>query len=75
MGNFSRKASPHPSKAFKKGINFTNLVLKNGETPPFSIVKWLLFLLSYVKLFAELSLEKATRRRHASPAPPRQIKI
>jgi len=31
VGNFSRKASPHPSKAFKKGINFTNLVLLNDE--------------------------------------------
>jgi len=70
VGNFSRKASPHPSKAFKKGINFTNLVLKNGETMPFSIVKWLLFLLSYVKLFAKLFLEKACRRRHASPPHP-----
>jgi len=71
------------SKTFKKGIKFTNLVLKNGETMPFSIVKWLLFQLSYVKLFAKLFLEKACRRRHATsalahevaPASPRQIKI
>ena len=54
-------ASPHPSKAFKKGINCTNLVLKNGETPPFSIVKWLLFLLSYVKLFAKPMFSQKTR--------------
>jgi hypothetical protein len=31
VGNFSRKASPHPSKAFKKGLFFTNLVQLNDE--------------------------------------------
>jgi len=49
------------SKTFEKGISCTNLVLKNGKTPPFSIVKRLLFLLSYVKLFAEPMFAKQTR--------------
>ena len=55
-------ASPHPSKAFKKGLFFTNLVLLNGETPPFSIVKWLLFQLSLLKVslkpFQRLAVSK-----------------
>ena len=58
------------SKTFKKGLFFTSLVLKNGETPPFSIVKWLLFLLSLLKVslkpFQMLSAE-GTHLPRASP--------
>jgi len=45
LRNFLKKVSKN-FKNFRKRINFTNLVLKNGETMPFSIVKRLLFLLS-----------------------------
>jgi hypothetical protein len=61
-------------KNFQKGSNFTNLVLKNGETPPFSIVKWLLFQLSLLKVSLKPFQRLAAGGTHPS-APHRQIKI